>query len=233
MKPYFLLFLFLASFSSEILAQEAPQPIQINGQTIIKDPQGNTVEFTDFMSLMDSKAWTIAPKADASGAQYIQLIKLSEEEQSSMVAMQSQEANAFNGITIPYFNFIDRDGNIIKTDNTAGKVVVFNFWFTSCPPCIKEIPELNQVYEKYKDNTNIVFAAITFEKEEKITKFQNRYDLKYPIVSQAGSFSQKITRGAYPTNVIIKRDGTVQEYISGGMVGIGSQIEAAIEAALN
>ncbi len=233
MKLYLFLFLFIASFSSEILAQGEPKPIQINSQTIIKDPEGNKVTFPIFMSLMDSKEWTIEPKATASGEQYIQLVKLSEAQQNSMVAMKSQETNAFNGNTIPYYNLIDRDGNVIKTDNTKGKVVVFNFWFASCPPCIKEIPELNKVYEKYKNNEDIVFAAITFEKEDKIARFQERYNLKYPIVGQTGSFSQAITRGAYPTNVIVKRDGSIQEYISGGMVGIGKQIEAAIEAALN
>ena len=233
MRLSLFIFFILTSFSSEILAQGPPQSIQINGQTIIKDPQGNKVEFTEFMSLMESAAWTIAPKVDANGAQYIQLIKLSKKEQQSMVAMQAQESKAFNGITVPYFNLIDRDGKVIKTDNTIGKVVVFNFWFASCPPCIKEIPELNEVYEKYKDNKDIVFAAITFEKEERILKFQKKYNLKYPIVGKESAFSQEITRGAYPTNVIIKRDGTVQEYISGGMTGIGLQIEAAIEAALN
>ena len=233
MKLYFFLFLFLASFSSEIIAQAPSQSIQINSQTIIKDPQGNKVELKDFMTLMDSKEWTIEPRFEENGAQYIQLIKLSEAEQNSMVAMKSsKKLNEFNGINVPYFNLIDREGNVIKTDNTKGKVVVFNFWFASCPPCIKEIPELNEVYEKYKNNNDIVFAAITFEKEEKIAKFQKKYNLKYPIVGKEGSFSQAITRGAYPTNVIIKKDGTIQEYISGGMVGIGRQIEAAIEAAL-
>ncbi|EDM45428.1 Cytochrome C biogenesis protein transmembrane region family [unidentified eubacterium SCB49] len=233
MKLYLFLFLLITNFSSEILAQDAPQSIQINGQSIIKDPQGNKVSLEDFMGLMESKEWTIEPMVNDSGQQYIQLVKLSKEEQKAMVAMQSTTtSNKFNGIQVPYFNFIDRDGNIIKTDNTKNKVVVFNFWFATCPPCIKEIPELNEVYEKYKNNKDIVFAAITFEKEEKIVQFQKKYNLKYPIVGREGGFSQAITRGAYPTNVIIKRDGTIQEYISGGMIGIGKQIEAAIEEAL-
>ena len=143
MKHYFFALLFIIGFSSAVMAQGEPQPIQINSQTIIKDPQGNKVAFNVFMSLMDSKEWTIEPKADANGEQYIQLIKLSEAEQSTMVAMQSQEEKKFNGNTVPYYNFIDRDGNVIKTDNTKGKVVVFNFWFASWPPCIAEIPELN------------------------------------------------------------------------------------------
>lgn len=232
MRHYLLLLLcvFLI-FSSEILAQDPPQSIQINDQTIIKDPQGNKVALTDFMTMMDSKKWSLEPKIAADGSNYIQLIKLSEQEQKMMVASRIPK-NEFNGNTLPYFNMIDRDGNIIKTDNTSNKVVVFNFWFASCPPCIQEIPELNEVYEKYKNNDDIIFAAITFEREEKIAKFQEKYNFKYPIVGKEGSFSQAITRGAYPTNVILKRDGTIQEYISGGMVGIGKQIEAAIEEAL-
>lgn len=232
MKNVILLFFFTMIFSAEILAQKPPQSIQINDQTIIKDPQGNTVELKDFMVMMDSKEWSLEPKVADDGTNYIQLIKLTAEQQKMMVQSRSAPQSEFNGNKLPYFNIIDRDGNVIKTDNTKGKVVVFNFWFASCPPCIQEIPELNEVYEKYKNNEDIVFAAITFEKEEKIVKFQKKYTLKYPIVGSEGSFSQTITRGAYPTNVIIKRDGTIQEYISGGMIGIGKQIEAAIEAAL-
>jgi len=233
MRIYLFIFLLLAGFSSEMLAQQPPQSIQINSKTIIKDPEGNKVALNDFMNLMESEQWTIEPRVDDSGTQYIQLIKLTEEEQRTMVAMQSQEATTFNGAKVPYFNMIDRDGNVIKTDNTKRKVVVFNFWFASCPPCMAEVPELNEVYEKYKDNNDIVFAAITFEKEDKIAAFQKKFNLKYPIVGQQGAFSQELTRGAYPTNIIIKKDGSVQEYISGGMRGIGSQIEAAIEAALH
>ncbi|WP_271855374.1 peroxiredoxin family protein [Patiriisocius marinus] len=232
MKNLILTLLFGLFISSQVIAQEPPQSIQINDQTIIRDPQGNDVDLTDFMTMMDSKEWSLEPKTNADGTNYIQLIKLSEEEQKLMVQSRMPKENDFNGHTLPYFNMIDRNGNIIKTDNTEGKVVVFNFWFATCPPCIKEIPELNEVYEKYKNNDNIVFAAVTFEKEEKIARFQTKHNLKYPIVGKEGSFSQAVTRGAYPTNVIVKRDGTIQEYISGGMVGIGKQIEAAIEAAL-
>lgn len=228
MKKIILSFLLFCCFSMLSLAQEG---IQINSQTVIKDEAGKRVSLTDFMTLVETKQWTIEPRTEEDGTNYIQLVKLTAAQQSSMTAMKAQESQ-FNGGTVPYFNMIDRDGNLITSDNTKGKVVVFNFWFTSCPPCIAELPELNELYEKYKEREDLVFAAITFEKEDKIARFLTKYTLDYPIVGQQGGFSQSITRGAYPTNVIIDKDGNIVEYISGGMRGIGKQIEIAIEAAL-
>ncbi len=200
--------------------------IQITDKTIIKDIDGQQISINDFTILMNSKEYTFQPKKDSNGVEFLQIIQF----KNTPLANSVEE---FNGGTLPKFYLFDRDDNVISTESTKGKVLVFNFWFTSCPPCIKELPELNEVYEKYKDNKDIVFAAITFEREPKIEKFLEKYDLKYPIVPQQGGFSQKVSRGSYPTNVIVKGDGTIQEYISGGMVGIGKQIEAAIEAATN
>ncbi|GEQ84792.1 hypothetical protein ULMS_03000 [Patiriisocius marinistellae] len=205
--------------------------IQITDKTIIKDIDGTQISIDDFVILMDSKEYSIEPKKDANGAAYIQIVQLTKNQLNNNAKVASR-IEEFTGGTLPPFYLFDSNENVISTENTKGKVVVFNFWFTSCPPCIQELPELNEVYEKYKNNKEIVFAAITFERAPKIEKFLKNYDLKYPIVPQQGGFSQKVSRGSYPTNVIVKKDGTVQEYISGGIKGIGKQIEAAIEAAL-
>lgn len=230
MKPIIISLLLAIFLISSANAQE-PKSLQIDAQTVIKNPEGERVSLDTFIGLMNSKTWTLEPSTDANNNPYIQLIKLSEDQQETNSIMERQDAG-FNGIEVPYFNMIDRNGNLITSETTKGKVVVFNFWFASCPPCIKEVPELNEVYESYKGREDIVFAAITFEKEEKIKRFLTKYPLAYPIIGSEGTFSQSITRGAYPTNVIIGKDGVIQEYISGGMVGIGQQIKAAIEAAL-
>lgn len=230
MKKHFILIV-LSLFLVGNAFSQSENALQINENTIIKDINGTQISVNDFVVLMDSKEYTIEPKKDADGTSYVQVVKLSKRqlENNSKLSKRSEE---FMGGTLPQFYLFDIDNNVISTQSTEGKIVVFNFWFTSCPPCIKELPELNEVYQKYKDNDDIVFAAITFERLPKIEKFLEKYELQYPIVPQQGGFSQKVSRGSYPTNVIVKRDGTVQEYITGGMNGIGKQIEAAIEAAL-
>ena len=43
------------------------------------------------------------------------------------------------------FTLTDIEGNTWQSDELKGDVVVFNFWFTTCPPCKKEIPELTSL----------------------------------------------------------------------------------------
>jgi len=230
MKNLLLILCFGIFIFSESNAQES-QSLQINESTVIKDPEGNLVKLPVFIELINSKNWSLEPQTDVNGNAFIQLIKLTEGEKASISAMEERNAE-IAGITIPYFEFTDSNGAIISSENTLGKVVVLNFWFTTCPPCIKELPDLNEIYNKYKNRRDVVFAAITFEPQEKVEKFLKKFTLNYPIVSQEGGFSQQMSRGAYPTNIIIGRDGKVSEYISGGAQGIGKEIEAAIQMAL-
>lgn len=234
MKNVLLLLLFSLFLTSEILAQEQREPLVINSDTLIKKPDGSIVASSDIMEILESGEWNIKPTTAADGTSYLQLIKLTEAEKEIIKTQPKQPMppSKLKGEPMPYFNIADLEGNVINTENTKGKVVVFNFWFASCPPCIQEIPELNDVYEKYKNNDAVVFAAVTFEQEEKIAQFQEKYNFKYPIIGNEITFSQKITKGGYPTNVVVKKDGAIQEHIMGGMTGIGTLIETAIIAAL-
>lgn len=54
----------------------------------------------------------------------------------------------FDGETIK----LTVDNNILISDKLENKLVLINFWATWCPPCKKEIPVFNKIYEKYKDN---------------------------------------------------------------------------------
>src|ERR1700712_2168374 len=52
------------------------------------------------------------------------------------------------------------DGKVIDLQQQKGKVVFINFWATWCPPCLAELPSINDLYLKLKDNPNIVFLAV-------------------------------------------------------------------------
>jgi protein SCO1/2 len=61
---------------------------------------------------------------------------------------------------IPPFQFVDQDGNIIDTNTVKGKIYVVDFFFTHCPSiCPKMKAEMHKVYDKYKDNKNILILS--------------------------------------------------------------------------
>lgn len=69
------------------------------------------------------------------------------------------------------------------------KIVLVNFFATWCPPCKAEIPHLNDLQEKYKDNLVIISVLLEENKSnEEITSFANYNGIKYIITNSAENF---------------------------------------------
>ncbi len=74
------------------------------------------------------------------------------------------------------------ENNILTSDSLKGKVVLINFWATWCPPCKKEIPVFNKLYEKYSDKFEIIGVLYEKNKNKKeLTDFIKDYKIKFPI----------------------------------------------------
>lgn len=132
----------------------------------------------------------------------------------------------------PDFTTKDIKGNTIKLSDLKGKIVVLNFWFTSCKPCIEELPELNKIQKKYESNTNVVFISITFDSKKKVDKFLKKYDLNFLKVTDARDLCNLFEIKGYPTNLIIDQNGYIYDSIMGGNEGIEDYLTIVIQKAL-
>jgi len=210
------------------------EPITIDENTLIKDESGNKIDVLKLMELLNSAEWTMDPVRDEDGnLLYMQMRKATEEERKEMglTSMLPDSADII-GKRAPDFTMTDLNGHEISSETTKGKVVVLNFWFVSCKPCIAEIPELNEVYKTYKNNSDVVFASITFDKKEKVDVFLEKHPLQYPVVSDAKEICTLFKTSGYPTNLVIDKNGNFYDYISGGFPEIGHQISNSIQNAL-
>ena len=72
----------------------------------------------------------------------------------------------------------DENGNIFDFKSVKGKVVFVNFWATWCPPCIAEMPSIQNLYTDYKDK--VEFLLVTNDPYSEINEFlsKNNYDFK-------------------------------------------------------
>ena len=83
------------------------------------------------------------------------------------------------------FTLADLQGKKWHLQELRGKVVLVNFWATWCPPCRKEMPDLQALYDKFKDQ-GFVVLAISDEEAAKVSPFIAERKIGYPILLDPG-----------------------------------------------
>ncbi|GAA3617285.1 TlpA disulfide reductase family protein [Flavivirga amylovorans] len=133
------------------------------------------------------------------------------------------------GQNAPNFSFKSLQGKRFKSKEILGnKVVVLNFWFTTCAPCKKEIPQLNELKEKFKDE-DVEFIAVALDLEYKLSKFLRNTPFKYDIVEDGRWIASKFDIKSYPTNIIIDKNGVYRFVKSGYKPDITEAMSYKIE----
>lgn len=108
---------------------------------------------------------------------------------------------AFKGLTINKKSFSNAD--------VKNQVVVINFWFEKCPPCIAEMPELNKLAAKY-ERKGIRFIGITHDSPASARRFQKRNAYRYEIVSLSEDEIRKLNiNHGFPSNVLVGENGKI------------------------
>ncbi len=108
------------------------------------------------------------------------------------------------------FSFRDESGNIISTNDLKGKVVFINFWATWCPPCRAEMPSLNEMFNKLKDDNRYVFLFINEDEDlTKATSYLQKNNFAMPVITRAGQIPAQIFSGTLPTTVVLNKEGKI------------------------
>ncbi|MEO9485518.1 MAG: TlpA disulfide reductase family protein [Ekhidna sp.] len=152
-------------------------------------------------------------------------------EQMRQVEEAKKEVRRMKGSKFPEFELTTIDGKTYTNKDFEGKVLVVNFWFSSCKPCIVEMPEMNELVEEYK-NEEIVFLAPTFDDEERVRKFLTRRDFDYEIVADVKDFCLALNVRSYPTHFVINREGIIERVIIGYYFGTMKALRKSVRKLL-
>ena len=107
------------------------------------------------------------------------------------------------------FTLADLDGKRWTLSGLRGRVVLLNFWATWCPPCRKELPDLQALYGKFKDQ-GLVILAISDEEIGKVKPFVAEQKLTIPVLLDAGrSVNEQFRIVGIPKSFVYDRDGKI------------------------
>lgn len=128
------------------------------------------------------------------------------------------ELGIFVGNRAYDFRGLDAEGNEISLRDFEGKPVFVNFWASWCPPCREEMPEMQEVYEEYKDQAGFV-AINAGERQgtttEDVEAFLDDIGFQLPIIYDDGTIARDYRIQAIPMTYIIDKNGIITYVIRG------------------
>jgi peroxiredoxin len=105
------------------------------------------------------------------------------------------------------FTLTDLQGTAWHLRDLRGKVVLVNFWATWCPPCRKEMPDLQALYDRYKGQGFLVLS-ISDEESAKVAPFISERKITYPVLLDPGrKVNESFEVTGIPKSFVYDREG--------------------------
>jgi cytochrome c biogenesis protein CcmG/thiol:disulfide interchange protein DsbE len=165
--------------------------------------------------LIDARRWTVL----FIGALLVGVTWIAVSHVENPIAGSSAPPSPQVGFTAPGFTLEALSGDPITLTDLRGKVVVLNFWASWCHPCRAEMPAMNAVYAKFRDQGLVVLGVnTTYQDDETDARAAIRdWGLSFPIVFDRDSVTSRAYRvQAMPTTFFIGRDGVIRDIVFGG-----------------
>jgi len=122
---------------------------------------------------------------------------------AAMSKLETDDANRQNAD----FTLTDLGGNAWNLRELRGKVVLVNFWATWCPPCRKEMPDLDALYRRF-EKQGLVILGISDEDAGKVESFLAEHPVSYPVLLDPGrKTNEKFRVDGIPKSFVYDRDG--------------------------
>ena len=116
------------------------------------------------------------------------------------------------GEMMPSFSIVSDNGTKINSAELKGKVVLINFFATWCPPCQKELAEVQKMlWPKYKDNNKFVMLVIGREHSDKeLATYNEKKGFTFPLYpDKSRAIFGAFAKSLIPRSYLIGKDGKV------------------------
>ena len=130
----------------------------------------------------------------------------------------------------PSFELISSNGDSIRLSDYRGKMVLLDFWYVGCKPCIKAFWDIDSLKQELGKNSFVVIGMNPINRKGKINKFKNKYKYTDKVaVCRKTSIVEDYKISAYPTIYIIDREGNIAFASAGYYKDLKKKIRGILE----
>jgi peroxiredoxin len=129
----------------------------------------------------------------------------------------------------PIFHFQDAAGTTFALSDFRGRAVMLNFWKTTCPPCIIEMPHLQQVYNEWQGGEVVMLIINIGESADTVEDFLDTHGLSLPVLLDREAFAAEQYRTfSIPCTFFIDKAGGIRG-IKFGAFQSAEELESMLE----
>jgi thiol-disulfide isomerase/thioredoxin len=146
-------------------------------------------------------------KLDSADSDILMTVKLNASQELENYKMEGQE--------LPTFDFTDLNGKRYNNASIKGKTFVLKTWFIKCIACVKEFPELNELVEHYKSNSDVVFLSLATDSKDDLVAFLKTKPFRYPTVPAVEDFiAEDLRLSMFPTHILVNKQGKIVKVVN-------------------
>jgi len=134
----------------------------------------------------------------------------------------------------PDFTLNDLNGSKVRLSDFKGKVVVLNFWSSTCAPCVAEMPSLNALQRDLKGSGLVVLGVALDRTVKPVKDLADRLRISYSLLmdSQQDVYFDTYALFGQPVSIIIDRSGIIHDKLIGEVDWSSPQIRSKINMLL-
>ncbi|MEL6190659.1 MAG: TlpA disulfide reductase family protein [Bacteroidota bacterium] len=122
--------------------------------------------------------------------------------------------NSSDNTPAPDLTFVTLEGETVLPEESKGKVVVLDFWGTWCGPCLQAFPDMETLYDQYKDNEDVQFWFLNTlgngDTPEIVQAFQERKQYTLPMALDLYGLQGELEISSIPNTLIIDKKGNIR-----------------------
>ena len=142
--------------------------------------------------------------------------------QSSLIDKENRTV-----VTYSKWELISDTNTRLDFRDTEGKVIFINFWATWCPPCIAEMPSLQDLYTDY--NEKVVFLFVTSDDFQTVQRFKSKKGFNFKVYQSLNEIQETLTTVSIPRTFVINKKGEIVIDESGAIDWNSDSVRSQLE----